>query len=87
MFTVSCEHISYALSGYPVPTVSASGNAQVAINAILTAAKNQLGKDTGFFSVATTDITLSSSIALTNAPGARCARRSVRPVLDVHGGE
>ena len=86
MFTVSCEHISYVLSGYPVPTVSASGNAQVAINAILTAAKNQLGKDTGF-SVATTDITLSSSIALTNV-SARAALGGVSgSVLDVYGGE
>lgn len=86
MFTVSCEHISYALSGYPVTTVSASGNAQVAINAILTAAKNQLGKDTGF-SVATTDITLSSSIALTNV-SARAALGGVSgSVLDVYGGE
>lgn len=86
MFTVNCEHISYALSGYPVPTVSASGNAQVAINAILTAAKNQLGKDTGF-SVATTDITLSSSIALTNV-SARAALGGVSgSVLDVYGGE
>lgn len=86
MFTVSCEHISYALSGYPVPTVSASGNAQVAINAILTAAKNQLGKDTGF-SVATTDITMSSSIALTNV-SARAALGGVSgSVLDVYGGE
>lgn len=86
MFTVSCDHISYALSGYPVPTVSASGNAQVAINAVLTAAKNQLGKDTGF-SVATTDITLSSSIALTNV-SARAALGGVSgSVLDVYGGE
>lgn len=86
MFTVSCEHISYALSGYPVPTVSASGNAQVAINAILTAAKNQLGKDTGF-SVTTTDITLSSSIALTNV-SARAALGGVSgSVLDIYGGE
>ena len=86
MFTVSCEHISYALSGYPVPTVSASGNAQVAINAILAAAKNQLGKGTGF-SVATTDITLSSSIELTNV-SARAALGGVSgSVLDVYGGE
>lgn len=86
MFTVSCEHISYALSGYPVSTVSASGNAQVAINAILTAAKNQLGKNTGF-SVATTDITLSSSIALTNV-SARAALGGVSgSVLDIYGGE
>jgi len=86
MFAVSCDHVSYALSGYPVPTVSASGNAQVAINAILTAAKNQLGKDTGF-SVATTDITLLSSIALTNV-SARAALGGVSgSVLDVYGGE
>lgn len=86
MFTVSCDHVSYALSGYPVPTVSASGNAQVAINAILTAAKNQLGKDTEF-SAATTDITLSSSIALTNV-SVRAALGGVSgSVLDVYGGE
>ena len=77
MFTVSCEHISYALSGYPVPTVSASGNAQVAINAILTAAKNQLGKDTGFFRG---DDRYHSVVVnrTDNSFGARCARRSVR---------
>lgn len=86
MFTVSCDHVSYALSGYPVPTVSASGNAQVAINAVLTAAKNQLGKDTGF-SAATTDIALSSSIALSNV-SARAALGGVSgSVLDVYGGE
>lgn len=86
MFTVSCDHVSYALSGYPVPTVSASGNAQVAINAVLTAAKNQLGKDTEF-SAATTDIALSSSIALSNV-SARSALGGVSgSVLDVYGGE
>lgn len=86
MFTVSCEHISYALSGYPVPTVEASGNAQVAIDAILTAAKNQLGKATGF-SAATTDITLSSSISLANV-SARAALGGVDgSVLDTYGGE
>lgn len=86
MFTVNCDHVSYALSGYPVPTVSASGNAQVAINAILTAAKNQLGKDTGF-SAATTDITLSSSIALANV-SARAALGGVQgSILQIYGGE
>lgn len=86
MFTVSCDHVSYALSGYPVPTVSASGNAQVAINAVLTAAKNQLGKDTGF-SVATTDITLSSSISLANV-SARAALGGVQgSILQTYGGE
>lgn len=86
MFTVSCDHVSYALSGYPVPKVEASGNAQVAINAILTAAKNQLGKDTGF-EVRTTDITLSSSISLANV-SARAALGGVNgSVLDVFGGE
>ncbi len=86
MFTVSCDHVSYALSGYPVPTVSASGNAQVAINAVLTSAKNQLGKDTGF-TAAPTDIALSSSIALSNV-SARAALGGVQgSVLDIYGGE
>lgn len=86
MFTVSCDHISYALSGYPVPTVSASGNAQVAINAVLTAAQNQLGKDTGF-SAAPTDIALSSSIALANV-SARAALGGVQgSILQTYGGE
>lgn len=86
MFTVSCDHISYALSGYPVPTVSASGNAQVAINAVLTASKNQLGKDTGF-SAASTDIALSSSIALSNV-SARAALGGVQgSILQIYGGE
>lgn len=85
-FTVYAEHVSYILSGYPVPTVSASGNAQVAINAILTAAKNQLGKATGF-TAATTDITLSSSINLSNV-SARAAIGGVEgSVLYTYGGE
>ena len=85
-FTVYAEHVSYILSGYPVPTVSASGNAQVAINAILTAAKNQLGKATGF-TAATTDITLSSSINLSNV-SARAALGGVEgSVLYAYGGE
>lgn len=85
-FTVYAEHVSYILSGYPVPTVSASGNAQVAINAILTAAKNQIGKATGF-TVATTDITLSSSINLSNV-SARAALGGVEgSVLYTYGGE
>lgn len=86
MFTVSCDHVSYALSGYPVPTVSASGNAQVAINAVLTAVKNQLGKDTGF-SAAPTDIALSSSISLANV-SARAALGGVQgSILQTYGGE
>lgn len=86
MFTVSCDHVSYALSGYPVSTVSASGNAQVAINAVLTAAKNQLGKDTGF-SAAPTDIALSSSISLANV-SARAALGGVQDsILQIYGGE
>lgn len=85
-FTVYAEHVSYVLSGYPVPTVSASGNAQVAINAILTAAKNQLGKATGF-TAATTDIPLSSSITLSNV-SARAALGGVEgSVLYTYGGE
>ena len=85
-FTVYAEHVSYILSGYPVPTVSASGNAQVAINAILTAAKNQIGKATGF-TAATTDITLSSSISLSNV-SARAALGGVEgSVLYTYGGE
>lgn len=85
-FTVYAEHVSYILSGYPVPTVSASGNAQVAINAILAAAKNQLGKATGF-TAATTDIALSSSINLSNV-SARAALGGVEgSVLYTYGGE
>jgi phage minor structural protein len=85
-FTVYAEHVSYILSGYPVPTVSVSGNAQVAINAILTAAKNQLGKATGF-TAATTDISLSSSINLSNV-SARAALGGVEgSVLYTYGGE
>lgn len=85
-FTVYAEHVSYILSGYPVPTVSASGNAQVAINAILTAAKNQIGKATGF-TAATTDIMLSSSINLSNV-STRAALGGVEgSVLYTYGGE
>lgn len=85
-FTVYAEHVSYILSGYPVPTVSVTGNAQAAINAILTAAKNQLGKATGF-TAATTDITLSSAINLSNV-SARAALGGVEgSVLYTYGGE
>ena len=85
-FTVYAEHVSYILSGYPVPTVSVTGNAQAAINAILTAAKNQIGKATGF-TAATTDITLSSSINLSNV-SARAALGGVEgSVLYTYGGE
>lgn len=85
-FTVYAEHVSYILSGYPVPTVSATGNAQAAINAILTAAKNQIGKATGF-TAGTTDITLSSSINLSNV-SARAALGGVEgSVLYIYGGE
>lgn len=85
-FTVYAEHVSYILSGYPVPTVSATGNAQTAINAILTAAKNQIGKATGF-TAGTTDITLSSSINLSNV-SARAALGGVEgSVLYTYGGE
>lgn len=85
-FTVYAEHVSYILSGYPVPTVSATGNAQAAINAILTAAKNQIGKATGF-TAGTTDITLSSSINLSNV-SARAALGGVEgSVLYTYGGE
>lgn len=85
-FTVYAEHVSYILSGYPVPTVSTTGNAQTAINAILTAAKNQIGKATGF-TAGTTDITLSSSINLSNV-SARAALGGVEgSVLYTYGGE
>jgi phage minor structural protein len=85
-FTVYAEHVSYILSGYPVPTVSASGNAQVAINAILTAAKNQLGKATGF-TAATTDITLSSAINLSNVSARAALGGDEGSVLYTYGGE
>ncbi len=78
MFTVSCEHISYApfrLSGADRFGIwQRAGRYQRHIDR----RKESASARTQAFSVATTDITLSSSIALTNAFGARCARRSVR---------
>ncbi|MGN0683760.1 MAG: phage tail spike protein, partial [Oscillospiraceae bacterium] len=86
IFTVKAEHVSYALSHYPVTSVSLSGNATQAIDAVLVNAENNIGFSHGF-SVATSDITLSSDFSVTNASARACLGGIDGSVLDVCGGE
>jgi phage minor structural protein len=49
IITVSAEHISYALSNYPVSNIKMTGtNATQAINAVLTTAAGNLASKHGF---------------------------------------
>ena len=85
--TVSAEHISYALSHYPVSNISMTGiTATQAINAVLTTAAGSLSSPHGF-SVGTTDMT-----ALRDFSAQVCSARAALggvsgSVLDVYGGE
>lgn len=85
--TVSAEHISYALSHYPVSNISMTGiTATQAINAVLTTAAGNLASPHGF-SVSTTDITALRDFSV-QVCSARAALGGVSgSVLDVYGGE
>ena len=84
--TINAEHVSYALSHYPINDVSVSGNAYVAINTLLTNARNNLSKAHGF-SVATSDITAVKTFTMT-VGSVRSALGGVKgSVLDTYGGE
>lgn len=84
--TINAEHVSYALSHFPINAVSVSGNAYVAINTLLTNVRNNLSKSHGF-SVATSDITTVKSFSMA-VGSVRSALGGVKgSVLDVYGGE
>ncbi len=87
IITISAEHISYALSHYPVTNVSMTGvNATVAINAVLSSATSNLGSSHGF-SVATSDITSTHNFAVQVASARGALGGMEGSVLDLYGGE
>lgn len=87
IFTVNAEHISYALSHYPISSVSLpSANPTQAINALLTNAANNLGSSHGF-TVETSDIATNAAFSVSNV-SARAGLGGVEgSVLDTYGGE
>lgn len=87
IFTVNAEHVSYALSHYPISSVSLpSANPAQAINALLTNAANNLGSSHGF-TVETSDIATNAAFHVSNV-SARAGLGGVEgSVLDTYGGE
>lgn len=87
IFTVNAEHVSYALSHYPISSVSlTSANPTQAINALLTNAANNLGSSHGF-TVETSDIATNAAFSVSNV-SARAGLGGVEgSVLDTYGGE
>lgn len=87
IFTVNAEHVSYALSHYPISSVSLpSANPTQAINALLTNAANNLGSSHGF-TVETSDIATNAAFSVSNI-SARAGLGGVEgSVLDTYGGE
>lgn len=87
IFTVNAEHVSYALSHYPISSVSLpSANPTQAINALLTNAANNLGSSHGF-TVETSDIATNAAFHVSNV-SARAGLGGVEgSVLDTYGGE
>lgn len=87
IFTVNAEHVSYALSHYPISSVSLpSANPTQAINALLTNAANNLGSSHGF-TVETSDIATNAAFHVSNV-SARAGLGGVEgSVLDIYGGE
>jgi phage minor structural protein len=85
--TVSAEHISYALSQYPVSGINMTGiTATQAINAVLTTAAGNLASPHGF-SVGTTDMTALRDFSV-QVCSARAALGGVKgSILDIYGGE
>ena len=87
IFTVNAEHVSYALSHYPISSVSLpSANPTQAINALLTNAANNLGSSHGF-TVETSDIATNAAFHVSNV-SARAGLGGIEgSVLDTYGGE
>lgn len=84
--TINAEHISYALSHFPVNNVSVSGNATIAINSLLTNARNNLSAAHGF-SVASTDITVIKNFTFAVGSVRSALGGTSGSVLDLYGGE
>lgn len=84
--TINAEHISYALSHFPINNVSVSGNAYLAINTLLTNARNNLSVSHGF-TVATSDITTVKNFAMAVGSVRSALGGTSGSVLDVYGGE
>ncbi len=84
--TVNAEHISYALSHYPVNNVSANGNPAIVIQAILDNANQNLASSHNF-TVATTDMVSSKAFLYTVGSVRSALGGSEGSVLDVFGGE
>lgn len=84
--TVKAEHLSYALSHYPVNNISVTGNAALVIDTILTNANANL-ETAHNFSVATTDISASKQFEYAVGSVRSALGGSDGSVLDVFGGE
>lgn len=85
--TINAEHISYALSHYPVKNVTASGNAAIVIQAILDNANINLSKNHGFSVATTTDMTSTNTFSYLVGSARSALGGSEGSVLDVFGGE
>ena len=85
--TINAEHISYALSHYPVKEVKASGNAAIVIQAILDNANTNLSANHGFSVATTTDMTSTNNFSYTVGAVRSALGGSEGSVLDVFGGE
>ena len=84
--TVNAEHVSYALSHYPVNDISVTGNAALVINTILSNANANLAASHDF-SVATTGLSASKKYEYAVGSVRSALGGSDGSVLDVFGGE
>ena len=84
--TVNAEHVSYALSHYPVNNISVTGNAALVINTILSNANSNLATSHGF-SVATTGLSATKKFEYAVGSVRSALGGSDGSVLDVFGGE
>jgi len=84
--TVNGEHISYALSHFPVNNILVTGNAALVINTILSNANSNLATAHGF-SVATTGMSASKKFEYAVGSVRSALGGSDGSVLDVFGGE
>lgn len=84
--TVNAEHVSYALSHFPVNNISVTGNAALVINTILSNANSNL-TTAHSFSVATTGLSASKKFEYAVGSVRSALGGSDGSVLDVFGGE
>ena len=84
--TINAEHISYALSHYPVSNVSTNGNPAIVIQAILDNANQNLASSHNF-TVATTDMVSSKAFSYTVGSVRSALGESEGSIFDVFGGE